>query len=92
MKRAFHSMLLGAIFLAALAGIIPTAQAAQCSPGSSAGNFGFALTGLVILPTGLFPSRLWVEQLWIQQETHPGQSLAAWAVDLPTRLSTEPLQ
>ena len=55
MKRAFHSMLLGAIFLAALAGITPTAQAAQCSPGSSAGNFGFTLTGLVILPTGPVP-------------------------------------
>lgn len=55
MKRAFHSMLIGAIFLAALAGITPAAQAGQCSLGSSAGNFGFTLTGVVILPTGPVP-------------------------------------
>src|SRR4249920_3740338 len=55
MKRAFQSMLFGTIFLTALAGITPTSQAGQCSFGSSAGNFGFTLTGVVILPTGPVP-------------------------------------
>ena len=55
MKRAFQSMLFGTIFLAALAGITPISQAGQCSFGSSAGNFGFTLTGVVILPTGPVP-------------------------------------
>ena len=55
MKRAFHSMLFGAIFLAALAGITPAAQAAQCSQAGSAGAYGFTLNGVVILPTGGVP-------------------------------------
>jgi|SRR5689334_8505908 hypothetical protein len=55
MKRPFHSMLFGAIFLAALARITPAAQAAQCSQAGSAGDYGFTISGFVILPTGAVP-------------------------------------
>jgi len=55
MKRPFHSMLFEATFLAALAGITPAAHAAQCSQAGSAGNYGFTLSGVLILPTGAVP-------------------------------------
>ncbi len=55
MNRAFHSMLFGAIFLAALAGITPAAQAQGCTMSGAAGKYGFTLTGVVILSTGPVP-------------------------------------
>jgi hypothetical protein len=56
MRRAFHSMLFGAIFLAALAGITPAAQARSCSPAGVAGSWGYTYTGTIILPTGAIPA------------------------------------
>jgi len=55
MKRAFQSVLYGAILLVASAGMTPTSHAGQCSFGSSAGGYGFTLSGVVILPTGAVP-------------------------------------
>ena len=101
------SGLLGTVFMALTFTIVSFTCVAPFLGGfagiASSGQFrwyemllgAFAFSAAFAAPfflLALFPSRLWVEQLWIQQETHPGQSLAAWAVDLPTRLSTEPLQ
>jgi hypothetical protein len=47
MKRTFHSMLFGAIFLAALAGITPAAQARSCSLSGVAGTYGYTTTGTI---------------------------------------------
>jgi len=58
MKRAFHSMLFGAIFLAALSGIAPVAQAhnRSCSQAGVAGEWGYIYTGTIILSTGAIPT------------------------------------
>lgn len=58
MKRAFHSMLFGSIFLAALAGIAPAAQAhnRSCSQAGVAGKWGYTYTGTILLPTGAIPT------------------------------------
>jgi hypothetical protein len=55
MKRAIHFMVFGTIFLAALVGIAPSAQARSCSMQGVAGNYGFTLTGVVILAIGPVP-------------------------------------
>ena len=47
MKRTFHSMLFGAIFLAAFAGIAPVAQAGQCSLQGVSGKYGYTTTGTI---------------------------------------------
>jgi hypothetical protein len=54
MKRNLARAILGMMFWAAVVSLTP-ARAAQCSLRSSAGNFGFTLTGVVILPTGPVP-------------------------------------
>lgn len=46
MKRAFHSILFGAIFLAALAGTAP-AQAKSCSLQGVSGKYGYTTTGTI---------------------------------------------
>jgi len=55
MKRAIHFMVFGTISLAVLVGIAPSAQARPCSMQGVAGNYGFTLTGVVILPTSPVP-------------------------------------
>jgi hypothetical protein len=47
MKRTFHSMLFGAIFLAALAGIPPAAQARSCSLQGVSGRYGYTISGTI---------------------------------------------
>jgi hypothetical protein len=47
MKRAFHSMLFGAIFLAGLAGIAPAAQAGSCSLQGVSGRYGYTTSGSI---------------------------------------------
>ena len=54
MKRTIFSSLGGAVFLASLL-IVPAANARSCSLASSAGNYGFTLTAVVILSTGPVP-------------------------------------
>ncbi len=54
MKRTIFSSLGGAVFLASLL-IVPAANARSCSLADSAGNYGFTLTGVVILSTGPVP-------------------------------------
>jgi hypothetical protein len=55
MKRGlqFGSLMILAVVM--IVGAAPPAQAGQCSLARSAGNFGFTLTGVVILPTGPVP-------------------------------------
>jgi hypothetical protein len=55
MKRTIFNAICGAFFLLAFLGTPQVVQAGQCSLGSSAGHFGFTLTGIVILPTGPVP-------------------------------------
>jgi hypothetical protein len=55
MKRNLARAILSIISLTALVSLAPAARAAQCSPGSSAGSYGFTLSGVVILPTGPVP-------------------------------------
>jgi len=55
MKRTILKVIGGTLFLAALGGITPVSQAGQCSLGSSAGSYGFTLSGVVILSTGGVP-------------------------------------
>ena len=43
------------VLLWLLAANVPLAAAARCSLHKSAGNYGFTLTGVVILPTGAVP-------------------------------------
>lgn len=45
----------GIALIATSASLAPSAQAAQCSLAGSAGNYGFTLTGVVILGTGPVP-------------------------------------
>ena len=47
MKRTFHSMLVGAIFLAALEGITPAAQAGSCSLQGVSGRYGYTTSGTI---------------------------------------------
>ncbi len=54
MKRTIFHSLGGAFFLASLL-IVPAANARSCSLAGVAGNYGFTLTGVVILPTGPVP-------------------------------------
>src|SRR5712691_11871219 len=54
MKRTIFHSLGGAFFLASLL-IVPVANARSCSLTGVAGNYGFTLTGVVILPTGPVP-------------------------------------
>ncbi len=54
MKRTIFSSLGGALFLASLL-IAPVANARSCSLTDSAGNYGFTLTGVVILGTAPVP-------------------------------------
>ena len=55
MKRTIFNVICGTFLLVALVGMAPTAQAGQCSLWSSAGKYGFTLTGVVILGTGPVP-------------------------------------
>lgn len=47
MKRALHSLLFGAISLAFLVGITPTAQARSCSLTGVAGKYGYTTSGSI---------------------------------------------
>jgi hypothetical protein len=47
MKRSIFSAICGAIFLAALAGIAPAAQARSCSLQGVAGRYGYTTTGTI---------------------------------------------
>jgi hypothetical protein len=49
-------MLFGVIFLTALAGIAPAAQAHGCTMSDVAGKWGYTYTGTIILPTGAIPA------------------------------------
>lgn len=42
----------GIVLMAALASLAPAAHAKSCSLAGTSGNYGFTLTGVVILPTG----------------------------------------
>jgi hypothetical protein len=55
MKPTFLNLIWGALSLVAFVGMAPPAQAGQCNLGSSAGAYGFTLSGVVILPTGPVP-------------------------------------
>jgi hypothetical protein len=55
MKLNMSRTTLGVIFFAAIVSLVPSAQAGQCSQAGSAGNFGFTLTGVVILGTSPVP-------------------------------------
>ena len=55
MRRTIFNVVCCAFLLIALVGITPAARAGQCSFRTSAGNFGFTLTGVVILTTGPVP-------------------------------------
>jgi hypothetical protein len=56
MKLHMSRTSLGIIPFAALASMAPPAvQAHPCSPSRVSGNYGFTLTGVVILPTGPVP-------------------------------------
>jgi hypothetical protein len=55
MKRIIFNAICAAIFMVASVGVTPIAKAGQCSYRTSAGSFGFTLTGEVILPTGPVP-------------------------------------
>jgi hypothetical protein len=55
MNRTILNAVCGALFMAALAGTPPASKAGQCSFGSSAGSYGFTLSGVVILSTGGVP-------------------------------------
>ena len=55
MKRTIFNAICGALSLVAFVGMAPPAQAGQCHFGSSAGAYGFTLSGVVILPTGPVP-------------------------------------
>jgi hypothetical protein len=52
---------LAILFATLVVFVAPSAHARQCSLAGSAGNFGFTLTGTILLPTGRFRSRLSVE-------------------------------
>jgi hypothetical protein len=56
MKRAFHSILFGAILLTALVGLTPAAQAHGCTMSDVTGSWGYTYTGTIILPTGAIPA------------------------------------
>ena len=47
MKRTLHYMWFGTIFLAALAGITPAAQARSCSLRGVSGTYGFTTSGTI---------------------------------------------
>ena len=47
MKRTLHYMWFAAIFLAALAGITPAAQARSCSLHRASGTYGFTTSGTI---------------------------------------------
>ena len=55
MKRTIFGSLGGAFFLATLLLIAPIANARSCSLADSAGNYGFTLTGVVVVSTGQVP-------------------------------------
>jgi len=56
MKRKFMiRALIVSAFTLALLSRTSSAQAGQCSLAGSAGNFGFTLTGTILLPTGAVP-------------------------------------
>jgi len=55
MKLNMTRILFGVIFFAALIGTPASAQARSCSLTDSAGNYGFTLTGVVILGTAPAP-------------------------------------
>jgi hypothetical protein len=55
MKLNMTRILFGVIFFAALIGTPASAQARSCSLTDSAGNYGFTLTGVVILGTAPVP-------------------------------------
>ena len=56
MKRAFHSMLFGAILLAGVVSLPPVTQAHGCTMSDVAGKWGYTYTGTIILPTGAIPA------------------------------------
>jgi hypothetical protein len=55
MKLKIVRTTIGIILFAGLVGLAPVAHAGQCSSASSAGKYGFTLTGVVVLPTGPVP-------------------------------------
>jgi hypothetical protein len=55
MKRTIFNAICGAFSLAAFMGMTPAVYGGHCTLGSSAGGYGFTLSGVVILPTGPVP-------------------------------------
>lgn len=55
MRLNIRGILGAMILLVAFVWSAPSAQAAQCSQARAAGEYGFSLTGVVILPTGPVP-------------------------------------
>jgi len=55
MKLNLGRTMLGLILVAMLASLAPEARANSCSLANSSGQYGFTLTGVLILPTGPVP-------------------------------------
>jgi hypothetical protein len=55
MKLNLSQTTLGLILIVILASLAPEAHANSCSPARSSGQYGFTLTGVVILPAGPVP-------------------------------------
>jgi|SRR6266849_2417997 len=54
-RKVLLTTLLPILFATLGLGAAPSAHARQCSLAGSAGNFGFTLTGTILLPTGTVP-------------------------------------
>ena len=55
MKLNLLQTTLGLIFIVTMASLVPEVHANSCSLAGSAGQYGFTLTGVLILPTGSVP-------------------------------------
>jgi hypothetical protein len=54
-QKTLPETFLAILFATLVLLVAPSAQARQCSLAGSAGNFGFTLTGTILLPTGAVP-------------------------------------
>jgi len=54
-RKTMPETFLAILFATLVLCVVPSAQARQCSLAGSAGNFGFTLTGTILLPTGAVP-------------------------------------
>ena len=54
-RKTMPETFLAILFATLVLFVAPSAQARQCSLAGSAGNFGFTLTGTILLPTGAVP-------------------------------------